>query len=108
HDEAADYGPLITREAVDRVSSYIQGGIDQGAELLADGRGHVVEGYENGFYLGPTLFDNVTTEMTIYREEVFGPVLIIVRADDYEEALRLPSEHEYGNGVLIFTGAGAT
>ena len=108
HDETADYGPLITREAVERVSGYIQGAVDQGATLLADGRGLVVEGYENGFYLGPTLFDNVTPDMTIYKEEVFGPVLIMTRAEDYEEALRLPSEHEYGNGVSIFTRDGDT
>ncbi|MGO4689624.1 CoA-acylating methylmalonate-semialdehyde dehydrogenase [Glaciibacter sp. 2TAF33] len=108
HDENADYGPLINAEAVARVSAAIQAGIDEGAELLADGRGHVVEGYENGFYLGPTLFDNVTTDMSIYLEEVFGPVLIITRVDTYEEALRLPSEHQYGNGVSIYTRDGDT
>ncbi len=107
-DPASDYGPLITRAAVDKVSDYIQIGIDEGAELLADGRGHVVEGFENGFYLGPTLFDHVTSSMRIYLEEVFGPVLIIVRAENYEEALRLPSEHMYGNGVSIFTRDGDT
>lgn len=106
--EGMDYGPLITREAVDRVSGYIQQGIDEGATLLADGRGYVVEGYENGFYLGPTLFDNVTTDMTIYREEVFGPVLVIARADDYEQALAMATDHEYGNGVAIFTRDGDT
>ncbi len=108
HDESADYGPLINREAVARVTAAIQLGIDQGATLLADGRGHVVEGYENGFYLGPTLFDNVTRDMEIYQEEVFGPVLIIVRAEDYEEALALASDHKYGNGVSIFTRDGDT
>ncbi|WP_167042068.1 CoA-acylating methylmalonate-semialdehyde dehydrogenase [Salinibacterium sp. ZJ454] len=108
HDENADYGPLINADAVTRVSAAIQAGIDEGAELLADGRGHVVEGYENGFYLGPTLFDNVTTDMSIYQEEVFGPVLIITRVDTYEEALRLPSEHKYGNGVSIYTRDGDT
>ncbi|UFS58129.1 CoA-acylating methylmalonate-semialdehyde dehydrogenase [Subtercola endophyticus] len=107
-DETSDYGPLVTQAAVDKVSGYIQVGIDEGATLLADGRGHVVEGYENGFYLGPTLFDNVTPDMTIYLEEIFGPVLIIARAKDYEEALRLPSEHMYGNGVSIFTRDGDT
>ncbi|MCU1480640.1 MAG: methylmalonate-semialdehyde dehydrogenase [Subtercola sp.] len=107
-DETSDYGPLVTQAAVDKVSGYIQIGIDEGATLLADGRGHVVEGYENGFYLGPTLFDNVTPDMTIYLEEIFGPVLIIARAKDYEEALRLPSEHMYGNGVSIFTRDGDT
>ncbi|MCU1478811.1 MAG: methylmalonate-semialdehyde dehydrogenase [Subtercola sp.] len=107
-DETSDYGPLVTQAAVDKVSNYIQIGIDEGATLLADGRGQVVEGYENGFYLGPTLFDNVTPDMTIYLEEIFGPVLIITRAADYEEALRLASEHMYGNGVSIFTRDGDT
>jgi len=107
-DETADYGPLVTQQAVDRVSGYIQKGIDEGAELLADGRGYVVEGYENGFYLGPTLFDRVTPDMTIYKEEVFGPVLIITRAATYEDAIALPSTHEFGNGVSIFTRDGDT
>ncbi|RFA10831.1 methylmalonate-semialdehyde dehydrogenase (CoA acylating) [Subtercola boreus] len=107
-DETADYGPLVTQAAVDRVSGYIQTGIDEGATLLADGRGWSVEGYENGFYLGPTLFDNVTPDMTIYREEVFGPVLIITRAATYEDAIALPSTHEFGNGVSIFTRDGDT
>lgn len=101
-----DYGPLITREAVERVSDYIQAGVDAGATLLADGRGHVVEGYEKGFYLGPTLFDHVTTEMSIYREEIFGPVLVIARAATYEKALAMASDHEFGNGVSIFTRDG--
>src|SRR5690606_34177242 len=73
--EGVDYGPLVTADALKRVEGYIQKGIDEGATLLADGRGYKVEGYENGFYLGPTLFDDVTTEMTVYKEEVFGPVL---------------------------------
>jgi malonate-semialdehyde dehydrogenase (acetylating)/methylmalonate-semialdehyde dehydrogenase len=107
-DEASDYGPLVTQAAVDTVTKYIGIGIEEGATLLADGRGHIVEGFEQGFYLGPTLFDNVTSDMTIYREEIFGPVLIITRAKDYEEALRLPSEHIYGNGVSIFTRDGDT
>ena len=107
-DPNSDYGPLVSQAAVEKVSDYIQIGIDEGAELLADGRGCVVDGYENGFYLGPTLFDHVTPSMRIYLEEVFGPVLIITRADDYEEALRLPSEHMYGNGVSIFTRDGDT
>lgn len=105
-DEDADYGPLITAEATQKVSDYIQIGIDEGAELLADGRGFTLEGHEQGFFLGPTLFDHVTPEMRIYKEEIFGPVLIITRAENYEEALRLPSEHEYGNGVSIFTRDG--
>jgi len=103
-----DYGPLVTAEAKSRVEGYIQKGIDEGATLLADGRGYTVPGHENGFYLGPTLFDHVTTDMTIYREEVFGPVLVIARADDYEQALAMPSQHEFGNGVSIFTRDGDT
>lgn len=101
-----DYGPLVTRAAVERVEGYIQQGVDAGAELLADGRGLSVEGHEEGFYLGPTLFDRVTTDMSIYREEIFGPVLVIARARDYEEALAMASDHEFGNGVAIFTRDG--
>ena len=104
--EDVDYGPLVARSAVERVEGYIQQGIDEGATLLADGRGFVVEGHEEGFYLGPTLFDHVTTDMAIYREEVFGPVLVIARAADYEEALAMASDHEFGNGVAIFTRDG--
>ncbi|MET0884825.1 MAG: CoA-acylating methylmalonate-semialdehyde dehydrogenase [Mycetocola sp.] len=104
--EGVDYGPLVTMDAVDRVTAKIQTGIDEGATLLADGRGYRVEGYENGFYLGPTLFDHVTTDMTIYREEIFGPVLIIARAENYEQALAMATDHEYGNGVSIFTRDG--
>ncbi|WP_424937158.1 MULTISPECIES: CoA-acylating methylmalonate-semialdehyde dehydrogenase [Bacteria] len=104
--EGVDYGPLVTRAAVERVSDYIQQGVDAGATLLADGRGLTVPGHEDGFYLGPTLFDHVTPEMSIYREEIFGPVLVIARAADYEEALRLASDHEFGNGVGIFTRDG--
>jgi malonate-semialdehyde dehydrogenase (acetylating)/methylmalonate-semialdehyde dehydrogenase len=107
-DETADYGPLVTAAAKQRVEGYIQGAIDQGADLLADGRGFTLDGFENGFYLGPTLFDNVTKDMTIYKEEVFGPVLIMTRAADYEEALALASDHEFGNGVSIFTRDGDT
>jgi malonate-semialdehyde dehydrogenase (acetylating)/methylmalonate-semialdehyde dehydrogenase len=105
-DETNDYGPLVTADALKRVEHYIQVGVDEGATLLADGRGLTVDGYENGFYLGPTLFDDVTTDMTIYKEEIFGPVLIITRADDYEQALAMATDHEYGNGVSIFTRDG--
>ncbi|MGV2984201.1 CoA-acylating methylmalonate-semialdehyde dehydrogenase [Microbacterium sp. AGC85] len=104
--EGVDYGPLVSADALTRVEGYIQKGIDEGATLLADGRGFTVEGYENGFYLGPTLFDDVTTDMTVYKEEVFGPVLFIARADDYEQALAMATDHEYGNGVSIFTRDG--
>ncbi|SDH47148.1 malonate-semialdehyde dehydrogenase (acetylating) / methylmalonate-semialdehyde dehydrogenase [Sinosporangium album] len=108
HDETADFGPLVTREAVDRVRDYIQSGVDEGAKLLVDGRDFTLEGYENGFFIGGSLFDHVRPDMRIHREEIFGPVLSIVRAADYEEALRLPSEHEFGNGVAIFTRDGDT
>ncbi|MCC2028143.1 CoA-acylating methylmalonate-semialdehyde dehydrogenase [Microbacterium sp. YMB-B2] len=104
--EGVDYGPLVSRAAVERVEDYIQQGVDAGAALLADGRGFCVEGHEEGFYLGPTLFDHVTTDMSIYREEIFGPVLVIARANDYEEALAMASDHEFGNGVAIFTRDG--
>ncbi|MDG3011679.1 CoA-acylating methylmalonate-semialdehyde dehydrogenase [Rhodococcus sp. D2-41] len=103
-----DYGPLVSADAVERVRKYIQIGVDEGAELVLDGREITVPGHEDGFFLGSTLFDRVTSEMKIYLDEIFGPVLTIVRAKDYEEALRLPSEHEYGNGVSIFTRDGDT
>ena len=105
-DVSADYGPLVTREALERVKGYVELGIKEGAKLAVDGRGFKMQGYENGFYLGGCLFDEVTPEMRIYKEEIFGPVLSVVRAKDYAEALRLPSEHEYGNGVAIFTRDG--
>ncbi|MEE2033777.1 CoA-acylating methylmalonate-semialdehyde dehydrogenase [Rhodococcus chondri] len=107
-DEKADFGPLVTAAARDRVHGYIAQGVEEGAELVVDGRGFVLEGNEGGFFSGATLFDKVTTDMSIYKEEIFGPVLIVVRARDYEEALRLPTEHEYGNGVAIFTRDGDT
>ncbi len=107
-DEKADFGPLVTAAARDRVHEYIGKGVDEGAELVVDGRGFVLEGHENGFFSGATLFDKVTPDMSIYKEEIFGPVLTVVRARDYEEALRLPTEHEYGNGVAIFTRDGDT
>lgn len=101
-----DFGPLVSRDAVERVCRYINVGVEEGAELVVDGRGVVVDGAEDGFFTGATLFDRVTPDMTIYREEIFGPVLHIVRVDDYEEALALPTDHEYGNGVAIFTRDG--
>jgi malonate-semialdehyde dehydrogenase (acetylating)/methylmalonate-semialdehyde dehydrogenase len=105
-DRAADYGPLVTKAHLDKVKSYIDIGVAEGAKLVIDGRGFKMQGYENGFYLGGCLFDHVTPEMRIYKEEVFGPVLSVVRARNYEEALALPSKHEYGNGVAIFTRDG--
>src|ERR1700689_1346540 len=105
-DPTADFGPLVTRAALERVKNYVEIGIQEGATLAVDGRGFKMQGYENGFYMGGCLFDNVTKDMRIYKEEIFGPVLSVVRAHDYDEALRLPSDHEYGNGVAIFTRDG--
>ena len=105
-DAIADYGPLVTKEALARVESYIGIGEKEGARLVVDGRGFKLQGYENGFYIGGTLFDHVTPAMRIYREEIFGPVLSVVRSGTYEEALALATDHEYGNGVAIFTQSG--
>ncbi|MBN9598628.1 MAG: CoA-acylating methylmalonate-semialdehyde dehydrogenase [Afipia sp.] len=105
-DPNADYGPLVTKEALQRVRNYVDVGIKEGATLAVDGRDFKMQGYENGFYMGGCLFDNVTKDMRIYKEEIFGPVLSVVRAHDFDEALSLPSDHEYGNGVAIFTRDG--
>jgi malonate-semialdehyde dehydrogenase (acetylating)/methylmalonate-semialdehyde dehydrogenase len=107
-DPSADYGPLVTRQALDRVKSYVDLGIKDGAKLAVDGRGFKMQGYENGYFMGGCLFDHVTPDMKIYKEEIFGPVLSVVRAKTYEEAVRLPTEHEYGNGVAIYTRDGDT
>jgi malonate-semialdehyde dehydrogenase (acetylating)/methylmalonate-semialdehyde dehydrogenase len=107
-DPQADYGPLVTRAHLDKVKNYVDLGVREGAKLVVDGRGFRLQGYENGNFMGGCLFDHVTPEMKIYKEEIFGPVLSVVRAKDYEEAVRLPSEHEYGNGVAIFTRDGDT
>jgi malonate-semialdehyde dehydrogenase (acetylating) / methylmalonate-semialdehyde dehydrogenase len=105
-DSSADYGPLVTKAALEKVKSYIDIGVNEGATLAVDGRGFKMQGYENGFYLGGSLFDNVTKDMRIYKEEIFGPVLSVVRAKTYAEALGLCNDHEYGNGVAIFTRDG--
>ncbi|HEY8595398.1 MAG TPA: CoA-acylating methylmalonate-semialdehyde dehydrogenase [Devosiaceae bacterium] len=102
----ADFGPLVTSEARARVTGYVDKGVEEGATLVVDGRGFALQGYENGFFIGPCLFDRVTRDMTIYKEEIFGPVLSVVRAKTYEEALDLAMSHEYGNGVAIFTRDG--
>lgn len=107
-DPDADFGPVVAASARDRIVDYIDIGVAEGATLLADGRGATVEGRPDGFWVGATLFDHVTPEMRIYREEIFGPVLGIVRAADYEEALALASDHEFGNGVALFTRDGDT
>jgi malonate-semialdehyde dehydrogenase (acetylating)/methylmalonate-semialdehyde dehydrogenase len=105
-DSSADYGPLVTQQALERVRNYVEVGIKEGATLAVDGRSFKMQGYENGFYMGGCLFDNVTKDMRIYKEEIFGPVLSVVRAEKYDEALALCNDHEYGNGVAIFTRDG--
>jgi malonate-semialdehyde dehydrogenase (acetylating) / methylmalonate-semialdehyde dehydrogenase len=107
-DPQADYGPLVTRAHLDKVRGYVELGLQEGAKLKVDGRGFRLQGYENGFFMGGCLFDEVKPHMRIYKEEIFGPVLCVVRAKDYEEAVRLPSDHDYGNGVAIFTRDGDT
>ncbi len=105
-DPSADYGPLVTAQHLQKVKDYVSLGIDEGAELVVDGRDFTLQGYEDGFYMGGCLFDKVNRDMRIYKEEIFGPVLSVVRAENYEEAVDLPSSHEYGNGVAIFTRDG--
>ena len=105
-DADAHYGPVVTAAHKAKIENYIQMGVDEGAELVVDGRGFSLQGHEEGFFVGPTLFDHVNTGMRTYQEEIFGPVLQIVRAADFEEAVALPSKHQYGNGVAIFTRNG--
>jgi malonate-semialdehyde dehydrogenase (acetylating)/methylmalonate-semialdehyde dehydrogenase len=105
-DEAVDMGPLVTRAHRDRVRGHVDLAVEQGASLVVDGRGLRLAGHEEGFFLGPCLFDHVTSEMTVYKEEVFGPVLIVVRVDSLEEAIALINRNPYGNGTAIFTSSG--
>jgi malonate-semialdehyde dehydrogenase (acetylating)/methylmalonate-semialdehyde dehydrogenase len=105
-DADAHYGPVVNAAHKKRVEDWIQTCADEGAELVIDGRGFELQGHEKGFFIGPTLFDHVTPDMSSYKEEIFGPVLQIVRARDFEEAVALPSKHQYGNGVAIFTRNG--
>jgi len=105
-DAEAHYGPVVSAAHKEKVEGWIQKCADEGAELVIDGRGFTLQGHEDGFFVGPTLFDHVTPDMESYREEIFGPVLQIVRAPDFESALNLPSKHQYGNGVAIFTRNG--
>ncbi|TCS15303.1 CoA-acylating methylmalonate-semialdehyde dehydrogenase [Caulobacter sp. BK020] len=105
-DPAAHYGPVVGAAHRAKIADYIQLGVAEGAELVVDGRDFALQGFENGFFIGPSLFDGVTKGMKTYQEEIFGPVLQIVRAESFEEALSLPSEHQYGNGVAIFTRNG--
>jgi malonate-semialdehyde dehydrogenase (acetylating) / methylmalonate-semialdehyde dehydrogenase len=105
-DLSAEMGPIVTREARDRIEGYIATGVEEGATLVVDGRSHTVAGFENGFFTGGTLFDHVTPTMRIYKEEIFGPVLACVRVPDFKTALDLVNAHEFGNGVACFTSDG--
>ncbi len=105
-DPSADLGPLVTKAHLDKVKAYVDLGVKEGARLAVDGRDFKMQGYENGFYMGGCLFDDVTSDMRIYKEEIFGPVLSVVRARDYNEGLQLANDHELGNGVAIFTRDG--
>ncbi len=105
-DPDAHYGPVVSAQHRQRIESYIQMGVEEGAELVVDGRGFSLQGSEGGFFVGPTLFDHVKPAMQSYRDEIFGPVLQMVRAETFEEALSYPSAHQYGNGVAIFTRNG--
>jgi malonate-semialdehyde dehydrogenase (acetylating)/methylmalonate-semialdehyde dehydrogenase len=105
-DAGAHYGPVVTAQHRDRIAGWIEKGVQEGAELVVDGRDFSLQGHEKGYFIGPSLFDHVKPEMSSYQEEIFGPVLQIVRAETFEEALALPSNHQYGNGVAIFTQNG--
>ncbi len=105
--DGMDMGPLVTAAHRDRVKGYIDAGVQEGARLVVDGRCLTIAGYENGFFLGPTLFDRVTPDMSIYRDEIFGPVLVVLRADTLDEAIAIVNRNPYGNGTAIFTGSGA-
>jgi malonate-semialdehyde dehydrogenase (acetylating)/methylmalonate-semialdehyde dehydrogenase len=105
-DPDAHYGPVVSAAHKARIENYIDIGVKEGAELKLDGRGHTLQGYENGFFIGPSLFDHVKPGMKSYQDEIFGPVLQVVRTQSLEEAVTLPSNHQYGNGVAIFTSSG--
>ena len=105
-DPDADYGPVVTDVHKRSIEANIEKAVKEGATLLKDGRGFKLQGYENGYFIGPTLLDHVTPDMETYQDEIFGPVLQIVRAKNFDEAVQLPSQHQYGNGVAIFTGNG--
>ncbi len=105
-DLNTEMGPVISREALDRIKNYVESGVQAGADLIVDGRDIAVKGLEHGYFIGGCLFDNVTTDMSIYKDEIFGPVLSIVRAKDYEEAIELVNDNEFGNGAAIFTRDG--
>ncbi len=106
NDPDAEMGPVVTAQHRDKVLGYINKGVEEGAKLVVDGRDFSLQGYENGYFVGGTMFDHVTTDMTIYRKEIFGPVLSVVRADDYNQAVSMINAHEFGNGTAIFTRDG--
>ena len=105
-DESSEMGPLISKEHLNKVKDYISKGIEEGADLILDGRNIKIQGYENGFFIGPSLFDNVHKSMSIYKDEIFGPVLGVLRVKTYEEALNAVNEHKFGNGTSIYTSDG--
>ena len=107
-DPDAEMGPLVTRQHLDKVRGYVDLGVSEGAKLVVDGRGLRLQGYEDGFYLGGCLFDDVQPQMRIYKEEIFGPVLSVVRVPRFDDALKLVNDHEYGNGTAVFTRDGDT
>jgi malonate-semialdehyde dehydrogenase (acetylating)/methylmalonate-semialdehyde dehydrogenase len=102
----AEMGPIVTKQALERIEGYIDIGVKEGAKLVVDGRGHKVAGHENGFFTGGTLLDHVTPEMRVYKEEIFGPVLACVRVPDFATAVKLVNDHEFGNGVACYTRDG--
>ncbi len=105
-DSSSQMGPVISKEHKDKIESYISSGVEEGAKLVLDGRNFKIQGYENGYFVGPTLFDNVKKDMKIYKEEIFGPVLSVIRAKNYDEALNLVNNHAFGNGTSIYTSDG--
>ncbi|MAM67352.1 MAG: methylmalonate-semialdehyde dehydrogenase (CoA acylating) [Rhodospirillaceae bacterium] len=105
-DNDMDMGPLVTRDHLNKVRGYVDIGVEEGADLIVDGRDYSLQGYEEGFFIGGCLFDNVTTDMRIYQEEIFGPVLSVVRSRDFDNAVQIINDHEFGNGVSIFTRDG--
>ena len=108
NDMNSEMGPVVSKQALERIQSLVASGVEEGADLIIDGRNVKLQGYENGYFIGPCLFDKVKENMSIYKEEIFGPVLSIVRAANYDEALRMVKENPYGNGCSIFTRDGDT
>ena len=106
NDKDSDMGPVISKDHKDKIINYIDRGVEEGASLLLDGRSIKLQGYENGYFVGPTIFDNVSEKMAIYKEEIFGPVLSLVRVKNYEDALELVNNNKFGNGTSIFTNNG--